>query len=92
MGSKGSQRQWASSIESRKVLFTYGIHINDAANRIPIGHPRPHNAMYTRSFHDNLRDRLTSLVEQMRDTNHGKNAIRTALRRELRKVGARTLS
>ncbi|OXI38581.1 RHS repeat-associated core domain-containing protein [Burkholderia aenigmatica] len=92
VASGGSQRQWASSVESRSILATYGVHINDAANGIPIGHPRPHNSMHNRNFHEGLRDRLKSIVKDMRDAGYGRNAIRGALRRELRRTGDCTLN
>ncbi|WP_192893882.1 RHS repeat-associated core domain-containing protein, partial [Morganella morganii] len=87
VASTGSQRQWASAVESRDILAKYGVHINDPANGVPIGHPRPHNEMHTKSFHDALRDRLKGIVNKMKLKGYGKKAIRGAIRKELRNTG-----
>ncbi|ECV5098643.1 hypothetical protein F2K02_22835, partial [Salmonella enterica subsp. enterica] len=87
VASTGSKGHWSSAAESRDIITSYGIHINDAANGIPIDHPRPHNKMHTRDFHDGLRDRLKAIVSEMKGAGYGRKAIRSALRRELRKTG-----
>ena len=40
VASTGKMRQWAISVQSRAMLARFGITVNDAANGIPIGHPR----------------------------------------------------
>jgi hypothetical protein len=90
--STGSQGHWAAGARSRDLLQQYGIGVNDAANGIPIGQPRPHNVMHTRQYLGDLEDRLTALQARMLDQGYGSRAIRGALRRELRAVGRETLA
>lgn len=73
------------------MLGKYNIGINDAANGIPIGHPKPHNQMHTKEFIDNLETRLNKVETTMIAQNRGHKAIRKALRNELRQVGRETL-
>ena len=35
--------------------------------RIVVGHPRPHNEMHNRKFHEKVRDRLKNVVETMKN-------------------------
>jgi hypothetical protein len=86
VASTGSQRQWAAAARSREILAKYRIGINDAANGIPIGTPRPHNTMHTRKFNELVESRLNSVIDAM-SGQYGHKAIRTALRRELRAIG-----
>ena len=65
----------------------YDIDINDAANGIPLGHPRPHNTTHNRKFHEMVNTRLYSVEKNMLKKGYGKKAIRSALRRELRNIG-----
>ena len=39
----------------------YNIDINDPANGIVVGHPRPHNEIHNRKFHEKVRDRLKNV-------------------------------
>ena len=73
--------------KTRELLERYGVNIDDAANGIPIGHPRPHNVTHTKKFHSMVNDRLAGVVERMTRAGYGRKAIRAALRRELRKIG-----
>jgi len=91
VASTGSQRQWAAAVRSREILAKYRIGINDAANGIPIGTPRPHNTMHTRAFNEMVESRLNSVVDGMTGR-YGHKAIRAALRRELRSIGRETLT
>ena len=86
VASTGTQRQWAAAARSREILAKYRIGINDAANGVPIGTPRPHNIMHNRGFHNMVEDRLKSVVDTM-SGQYGHKAIRAALRRELRAIG-----
>jgi hypothetical protein len=45
------------TIRALTVIWFYGININDAANGIPLGHPRPHNITHTREFHAMVNER-----------------------------------
>ncbi len=36
--------------DTRALLEKYGVDINDAANGIPLGHPRPHNFTHRKDF------------------------------------------
>lgn len=87
VASTGTKRQWASAADSRALLAKYDIDINDAANGIPSGHPRPHNLTHNRSFHENVNARLHAVETNMINNGHGRRAIRSALRRELRSIG-----
>ena len=90
VASTGSQRQWAAAARSREILAKYSIGINDAANGVPIGTPRPHNTMHTRAFNEMVESRLNSVIGVMTGL-YGHGAIRTALRRELRAIGREIL-
>ena len=87
VASGGKVNQWEPAIESRQILRDYNIDINDPANGIAVGHPRPHNEMHNRKFHEKVRDRLKNVVETMKNRGRGKKAIRRALRRTLRQIG-----
>ncbi len=87
VASNGTKRQWASAADSRTLLMKYDIDINDAANGIPLGHPRPHNLTHNRAFHENVNARLHTVETDMLNNGYGKSAIRSALRRELRSIG-----
>lgn len=92
VASMGEQRQWASAVDSRALLDKYSININDAANGIPINHPRPHNMMHTRRYHDAVSQRLSHIEQKMLEQGYGHSAIRSALRRELRSIGQENLN
>ena len=53
---------WEPAIESCQILSDYNIDINDPANGIAVGHPRPHNEMHNRKFHEKVRDRLKNVI------------------------------
>jgi RHS repeat-associated protein len=89
--STGTQGHWAAGARSRGLLARYGIGINDAANGIPIGHPRPHNEMHTRGFLAGVESRLNAVESRMLGEAYGRKAIRSALRRELRSIGREVL-
>ncbi|MEV7029394.1 DUF6531 domain-containing protein [Streptomyces sp. NPDC093272] len=81
----GMKRNGAAA--SRALLERYGVDINDAANGIPLGHPRPHNFTHRKMFLQRLNTRLETVERTMRDDGYGARAIRGALRRELRSIG-----
>ncbi len=87
VASTGSKRQWASAADSRNLLAKYNIDINDAANGIPLGHPRPHNLTHNRAFHEKVNGRLHSVETNMLNNGYGRKSIRSALRNELRSIG-----
>ena len=91
VASGGKTRQWLPAVQSRKLLDRYRININDAANGIAIGHPRPHNIMHNRAFHQSVLDRLTKVETKMREAGRGHRATRKALRSELRIIGKEIL-
>jgi len=62
VASTGKEKQFAPAVESREILKKYGVGINDAANGVPVGTPRPHNEMHTGSFHQGVRDTLKILL------------------------------
>ncbi|MFJ8084942.1 DUF6531 domain-containing protein [Streptomyces sp. NPDC096205] len=71
----------------RALLSKYKVDINDAANGIPLGHPRPHNFTHTDRFLGRLDAHLHNLVADRVARGYGDRAIRTVLRRELRQIG-----
>ena len=87
VASTGSQNQWKQAADSRRLLKKYNININDAANGIPLGHPRPHNTTHNGDFHRMVNSKLYKVEESMKKKGYGKKAIRSALRKELRKIG-----
>ncbi|MEE5092602.1 RHS repeat-associated core domain-containing protein, partial [Xanthomonas euvesicatoria] len=87
VASTGSSGHWAPAVDSRAILARYRIGINDPANGIAVGHPRPHNEMHTGRFHADVRARLQGVVQRMTQQGRGDRAIRRALRRELRSIG-----
>ncbi len=87
VASTGSKRQWEAAVDSRKLLSKYNININDAANGIPAGQPRPHNLTHNRAFHEMVNYRLHLVETNMQNSGYGRKSIRSALRRELRKIG-----
>ncbi|MBF1188324.1 MAG: AHH domain-containing protein [[Eubacterium] sulci] len=48
-------------------MSDYNIDINDPTNGIVVGHPRLHNEMHNRKFHEKVRDRLKNIVETMKN-------------------------
>ena len=38
------------------------VDVWEPANGIAVGHPRPHNEMYNRKFHEKVRDRLKNVT------------------------------
>lgn len=46
--------QWEPAMASRQILRDYNIDINDPTNGIAVGHPRPHNEMHNRKFHERV--------------------------------------
>ena len=87
VASTGTKMQWESAADSRALLTRYDIDINDAANGIPLGHPRPHNLTHNRTFHESVNTRLHTAETDMLNNGYGRRAIRSALRRELRSIG-----
>ena len=75
VASGGKVNQWEPAIESRQILRNYNIDINDPANRIAAGHPRPHNEMHNRKFHEKVRDRLKNVVETMKNRGRRKKQL-----------------
>jgi hypothetical protein len=73
--------------EARALLEKYGVDINDAANGIPLGHPRPHNFTHRKLFLQRLNGHLQDVAERMTADGYGARAIRGALRNELRGIG-----
>ena len=92
VASTGSKRQWSPASDSRELLAKYNIGINDAANGIPMGHPRPHNLTHTGAYHEMVKNRLYDVESSMLSQGYGKKAIRRGLRRELRIIGKETLN
>ena len=87
VASTGSKKHWKLAKDSRELLNKYGINVNDAANGIPLGHPKPHNKTHTAEFHRMVNERLKAVESRMKKQGYGKKAIRSALRKELRKIG-----
>ena len=87
VASTGTKRQWASAADSRALLTRYNIDINDAANGIPLGHPRPHNLTHNRALHENVNEVLHADETNMLNNSYERRTIRSALRRELRSIG-----
>lgn len=48
--SRGTRGHWEAGMRSRALLQRYDIGVNDAANGVPVRHPRPHNEMHTEEF------------------------------------------
>lgn len=90
--STGSTGHWAAGARSRDLLAAYDIGINDAANGIPIGHPRPHNLMHAGAFLTSTESRLSNVESEMLEQGSGHRAIRSALRNELRAIGRKLLT
>jgi len=76
-----------AAAHSRKLLDKYNIDINDAANGIPLGHPRLHNLTHNRAFHEKVNSKLHSVETNMLNNGYGRKATRSALGNELRKIG-----
>ncbi|RYH64229.1 MAG: hypothetical protein EON54_06795 [Alcaligenaceae bacterium] len=91
VASGGSKGSWAPAVKSRALLQKYKIGINDGANGIPVGHPNPHGRMHTGSYNQKVYDRLSGVEQRMQSQGYGRNAIRSALRRELRDIGREPL-
>ena len=87
VASTGSKGHWIYAENSRKLLNKYDIDINDAANGVALGHPRPHNFTHTKRFNMLVNSRLHMVEDSMMQARYGKRAIRKALRRELRAIG-----
>jgi hypothetical protein len=87
----GVHRVYNMTVEGEHVyqVSAFGViaHNNDAANGIRIDTPRPHNTMHTAAFNQAVENRLQAIVDRMTQRGYGKNAIRDALRRELRAIG-----
>lgn len=90
--STGKAGHWAIGARSRALLERYGIGVDDAANGIPIGHPRPHNTMHTRAFLQTVESQLAGVERSMTQQGYGHRAIRAGLRRNLREIGRDVLS
>ena len=71
----------------RALPAQYKVDINDAANGIPLGHPRPHNFTHTDRFLGRLDAHLHNVVADRVALGYGDRAIGTVLRRELRSIG-----
>ncbi|MGQ4374282.1 DUF6531 domain-containing protein [Streptomyces sp. SAS_267] len=71
----------------RTLLAKYKVDINDAANGIALGHPRPHNFTHSNRFLGRLDAHLHNVVADRVARGFGDRAIRTVLRRELRSIG-----
>lgn len=87
VASNGTKRQWVAAADSRDLLNKYSINVNDAANGVPLGNPYPHNTTHTRMFHENVNQRLRTVEKKMVTNGYGRKAIRSELRRELRRIG-----
>ncbi|MEU3334064.1 DUF6531 domain-containing protein [Streptomyces sp. NPDC006668] len=81
----GMKRNGAA--QARALLEKYGVDINDAANGVPLGHPRPHNFTHRKMFLTRLNGHLNLTVDRMTAAGYGARAIRSALRGELRSIG-----
>ncbi|GAB2919462.1 DUF6531 domain-containing protein [Streptomyces mayteni] len=81
----GTRRGGAAN--TRALLRQYRININDAANGIPLGHPRPHNFTHRDVYLQRLGTHLSDLVADRVARGFGQRAIRRALRAELRVIG-----
>ncbi|GGJ52311.1 RHS repeat domain-containing protein [Streptomyces brasiliensis] len=81
----GMKRNGAA--QARALLEKYGVDINDAANGIPLGHPRPHNFTHRKMFLTRVNAHLNMTVDSMTAAGYGARAIRGALRQELRSIG-----
>lgn len=78
--------------KSRALLEKYKIGVNDWGKwGIRVGHPNPHGRMHTGSYNQKVYDRLSSVEQRMQSQGYGRNAIRAALRRELRTIGREPL-
>ncbi|MBR1432474.1 MAG: AHH domain-containing protein [Ruminococcus sp.] len=83
------KNQWENAANSRGILATYDIDIDDAANGIPLGHPNPHGQTHTKAFHDGVYNRLSGVVNSMEGEDF--MSIRTALLDTLRAIGNQVL-
>ena len=61
LGYGGVERATTSLANSLAKLDKYDIDINNAANGIPLGNPRPHNLTHNRAFHEKVSSRLRSV-------------------------------
>lgn len=75
------------SASSRALLQRYGVDINDAANGMRLGHPRPHNFTHRGPFLRRVNAHLQDVVRQGIDQGLGARAIRSELRGALRDIG-----
>lgn len=47
-------------------MAKYDISVNDVANGIPLGHPKPHNRTHYTEYHSKVNARLHSVETNMR--------------------------
>lgn len=87
VASNGTKRHWSVAADSRDLLNKYSINVNDAANGVPLGNPYPHNTTHTRIFHETVNQRLHDVENRMVTNGYGRKSIRSALRKELRRIG-----
>ena len=85
--SNGFMGRWAPGAKARALLDRYGVGVNDAANGIALGEPRPHNYTHRTQFIQRVSTRLQDVANDMKANGSGANAIRSALRNELRSIG-----
>nr|WP_233580479.1 AHH domain-containing protein [Streptomyces triticirhizae] len=71
----------------RSLLSRYGVDIDEAANGIPLGHPRPHNFTHRGAFLDRLSTHLDNFERNQLALGSSTTEIGDMLRIELRKVG-----
>ncbi|MEV1008513.1 DUF6531 domain-containing protein [Streptomyces sp. NPDC049881] len=71
----------------RNLLARYNVDIDEAANGIPLGHPRPHNFTHRGPFLDRLHAHLDNFERNQLALGRSTAEIGDMLRIELRRVG-----
>lgn len=69
-GNLGSTRANSQQLGRNMILEGRPVMLGQAA-----GHPRPHNEMYNRKFHEKVRDRLKNVVETMKNRGRRKKQL-----------------
>lgn len=69
-GNLGSTRANSQQLGRKMALEGWPVISGQAT-----GHPRPHNEMYNRKFHEKVRDRLKNVVETMKNRGRGKKQL-----------------
>ncbi|GAA3891550.1 DUF6531 domain-containing protein [Streptomyces sedi] len=72
----------------RALLSRYNIDVNEAANGVPLNHPRPHNYTHTNAYLNRLDTHLQNFEQTRIAQGINQTQIAADLRAELRRIGS----